>query len=188
MEQTRGASSCDRIAGIAPTGTSLNSLERQLVDLSDAIKGWGSDLDPDRRPGVPRDGGPEIGREFLYPDIDPQLPHVRIHKSTEHERLTPVFGTSCPPSGLSGLIRDRAYEFSEGRLLRWMLLLLADRVNVLEDLGRDLVSLRPPNVIAEMGLRTEWRHNRRRFVAQVTAVASLALLVLYLVRRSPASD
>lgn len=188
MEQILGASSRDQIAGIAATGTSLSSLERQLVDLSETIRGWGTDLDHDRRPGVPRDPTPDIGREHLYPPIDPQLPQVKIHKSTEHERLTPVFGTSCPPSGLSGLIRDRAYEFSEGRLMRWMLLMLADRVNVLEDLGRDLVSMRPPNLVAEMGLRTEWRHNRRRFMAQVAAVASLALLVLYLVRRSPASD
>lgn len=183
MEQILGASSDDRLETPVPPGRSLATLERELVDLSGTIEGWGSDLAPERRPGVPRDAAPTLGRECLYPPIEAQLPPFRIHKSTEHERLTPVFGTSCPPSGLSGMIRDRAYTFSEGRLARWMLLLLADRVNVLEDLGRDLATLRPPNLFAEMGLRTELRHNRKRFVAQVAGTLALVVALLAVVRR-----
>src|SRR5687768_8596009 len=107
----------------------LTTQERQRTDHSDTIRGWGSDLDPKMRPGVPRDKAPEIGVEQLYPAIPQQVPRIRVHKSTEHGKLTPVFGTSCPPSGLSGRLRDFAYRFSEGRLSRWMTLMLADRVN-----------------------------------------------------------
>jgi hypothetical protein len=74
---------------------------------------------------VPRDKAPQLGVEKLYPPIEPQVPHVKIHKSTEHGKLTPVFGTSCPPSGISGRIRDYAYTFSEGRLARWLMLMFA---------------------------------------------------------------
>jgi hypothetical protein len=183
MEQILGSSSEDRLQTPVPAGRSLASLERELVDLSATIKGWGSDLAAERRPGVPRDAAPGLGRELLYPSIDPQLPQVKIHKSTEHERLTPIFGTACPPTGLSGMIRDRAYALSEGRLARWMLLMLADRVNVLEDLARDLATLRPPNLFAEMGLRTELRHNRTRFITQVVATLSLVLATLAVLRR-----
>lgn len=171
MEQKLGAASDDRLAVPVQGGIALTSNERQIVDLSHVIPGWGSDLEPHRRPGVPRDAAPDLGSECLYPPMEAQHPQVRIHKSTEHGRLTPVFGTSCPPRGLSGRIRDHAYTYSEGRLARWMLLMLADRVDVVEDVGRDLVRLRPPNLFAEMGLRTELQHNRSRFLAGAMAGA-----------------
>jgi hypothetical protein len=71
---------------------------------------------------------PRIGVEHLYPPIKPRS---KIHKSTEHGRLTPIFSTSCPPAGPSGRLRDIGYRYSEGRLARWMTLMLADRVNYL---------------------------------------------------------
>jgi len=87
-------------------GRGLTTEERQRIDHSATIKGWASDLARERRPGVPRDKAPDIGVEQLYPPIEKQFPRIKIHKSTEHGRLTPVFGTSCPPSGLSGRMRD----------------------------------------------------------------------------------
>jgi hypothetical protein len=42
-----------------------------------------------------------------------------------------------PPSGLSGWIRRRAFRRSESDLRHWMLLLMADRVNVVEGLLDD---------------------------------------------------
>ena len=45
--------------------------------------------------------------------IQQQVARVKIHKSIEHGKLTPVFGTSCPPKGLSGLIRE-VDVFSQG--------------------------------------------------------------------------
>jgi hypothetical protein len=48
------------------------------------------------------------------------------------QRLTPVFGTSVPPRGLSGLLRRQAYAIPDHHPLHWQTLLLADRVDVWE--------------------------------------------------------
>jgi len=183
MEQLLGSSSNDLLPAPVEGGRSLTTQERNDVDLSSTINGWGSDLDRAIRPGVPRDKAPEIGVESLYPPLTQQAPTVRIHKSTEHARLTPVFGTGCPPTGLSGKMRDAAYKFSEGRLERWLTLLAADRVNVVEDIVADLARLRVPNVFDEMGLRSEWRHNRNGVIT-TAAIAVIGIAALTLVRRS----
>ncbi|HEY0876933.1 MAG TPA: hypothetical protein VGE10_00640, partial [Zeimonas sp.] len=154
----------------------LTTRERHEVDLSSHIRGWGSDLDRSTRPGVPRDKAPEIGREALYPPIEQQVPATTIHKSTEHARLTPVFGTACPPSGLSGRLRDFAYRFSEGRLVHWMTLTLADRVDVASGLASDLARGQVPDLVRETGLATEWRYNRAG-LARKAMVAGLFVAV-----------
>lgn len=185
MEQRLGSSSQDVLAYPIPGGRSLSSEERQSIDRSADIKGWGSDLDPSVRPGVPRDKAPQLGAEHLYPSIEPQVARTKIHKSTEHARLTPVFGTACPPAGLSGRIRDVAYKLSEGRLSRWITLMFADRVNVVEDVVRDLAHLRVPNIPKEMGWKAELRYNRAGFIRKA-AVAGLvvgALVALSQVRK-----
>jgi hypothetical protein len=186
MDQRVGSSSRDYLPVPVRGGRSLTTQQRQAVDLSSNIKGWGSDLDPANRPGVPRDKAPEIGVETLYPPIEQQVPKIKVHKSTEHGRLTPVFGTSCPPIGLSGRIRDFGYTFSEGRLSRWMTLMLADRINVLEDVLLDLAQGQLPNIPKEMGLKSELRYNRAG-LARKTLVAGVcvgAVLAYSLSRRS----
>jgi hypothetical protein len=181
MEQALGSSSDDVLAEPVQGGRSLNTEERASVDLSGVIAGWGSDLDPAMRPGVPRDKAPGIGVEHLYPaGIPQQAPRMRIHKSTEHARLTPVFGTACPPRAISGWLRDVAYRFSEGRMARWLTLMVADRVDVGEGVVADLATLRGPNIVREMGLRSEWRHNRAGFIGKV-AVTGIGLLALYVI-------
>ena len=188
MEQVLGSSSEDRLPVPVQGGRGLTTDDRQSIDLSDRIKGWGSDLDRATRPGVPRDKAPEIGNESLYPeDIPQQEPTVRIHKSTEHARLTPVFGTSCPPRGLSGMMRDAAYRKSEGKLGRWLTLMAADRVDVVEDVVSDLARLKVPNLVKEMGLRSAWRYDRNGVINTV-AVATIATAALMLVFRRRHSD
>jgi hypothetical protein len=86
-----------------------------------------------------------------------QVRKIKVFVSPEHEGLTPIFGTSCPPRGLSGLIRGYAYRFSEGQKLHWILLLAADRVDVVEGFFEGLVRLRPDNPFSEMGLASEFR-------------------------------
>ena len=174
MDQLTRSFPDDAMPESIPGGQSLTTEQRNQVDLSHLIAGWGSDLDPAVRPGVPRDKAPELGVEAIYPDIQQQPQLVKIHKSTEHPRMTPVFGTSCPPKGLSGLLRDKAYTWSEGKLQRWLLLLVADRVDVVEDVLMDVVRLRPPNLVREMGLKSEWEHNRHGAITKA-AVASLAV-------------
>ena len=181
MEQVLGASSQQELSQPVSGGRSLTTEERRRIDHSATIRGWGSDLARERRPGVPRDKAPEIGVEHLYPPIERQFPRIKIHKSTEHGRLTPVFGTSCPPSGLSGRLRDFGYQFSEGRLSRWLTLMLADRVNMVEDILGDLARGRVPNIPKEMGLKSELKYNAGGFAAKVgIAVVSAAVVVAYL--------
>lgn len=181
MEQTLGSSTQDKLQPPVPGGTSLTTKQRREIDLSKRIRGWGSDLDAARRPGVPRDKAPNIGPEILYPPIPRQQTSVKIHKSTEHGRLTPVFGTSCPPSGLSGRMRDFAYHYSEGRMLRWLTLLAADRVNMIEDIFKDLGHGRIPNIPKEMGIKSELRYNPKGFAKKaLIAGAALVLVSAYL--------
>lgn len=155
----------------------LTSREREAVDFSGSIQGWGADLEPEMRPGVPRDKAPYIGIEKLYPDIERQLTKVKILKSTEHEQMPPVFGTTCPPVGVSGAIREFAFRYSEGEFTHWLALLFADRVNVIEDLVKDLSIGHVPNLYKEMGLATEWKYNRKNVLAK-GAVVGLGLAAI----------
>jgi hypothetical protein len=123
------------------------------------IPGWGADLDPRDRPAVPKerfDLG-STGAHWEFPDRQPEKwPRER---SIEHEFLTPVFGTACPPSGVSGKMRRYAYTFSEGRAAHWLILLAADRVNALEAHVGSFATLHPDNPITETGVLSEFsRH------------------------------
>ena len=131
-----------------------------LVPSSDELRaripGWGADLDPKDRPSVPRlqyDPG-RTGAHWEMPEQQPEKwPRER---SIEHLRLTPVFGTSCPPKGLSGVIRRRAYaKYSEGRAAHWLLLMVGDRVDTVESAVRSFATLRPDNPITQTGILSE---------------------------------
>ena len=75
-------------------------------------------------------------------------------------RIPPVFGTSTPPRGLSGAIRKYAYrEYSEGRAAHWLLLMLADRVDAVEEHVKSFATLRPDNPITETGIKAEFTHH-----------------------------
>ncbi|MEU4793870.1 hypothetical protein AB0F95_29605 [Micromonospora tulbaghiae] len=129
-------------------------------ELRARIPGWGADLDPADRPAVPKERfAPEItGAHWEFPERQPEKwPRER---SIEHKFLTPVFGTSCPPKGLSGVIRRYSYRrFSEGRAAHWLLLLAADRVDTAESRLGSLFSRHPDNPVAETGVRSEFTHH-----------------------------
>ncbi len=129
-------------------------------ELRARIPGWGADLDPRDRPSVPRMRlDPNLsGAHWDFPERQPEArPRER---SIEHERLTPVFGTTCPPKGLSGVMRRYAYErFSEARAAHWMILLAADRVDALESHLRSFTTLHPDNPITETGVLSELSHH-----------------------------
>ncbi len=121
------------------------------------------------------------------PPLPAQVRLAPVLHSIERPGLTPVFGTTVPPSGLSGQLRRLAFRWSEGDLRHWMLLLLADRVNVGEGLLADLARGHIPNLWAEMGLRAEWRHNRWRFLVKMAMLVGLASVIwAWLRRRAPA--
>jgi hypothetical protein len=94
------------------------------------------------------------GAHWDFPERQPEeWPRER---SIEHAFLTPVFGTTCPPKRLSGVIRKLAYRrYSEARSAHWLLLLAADRVDAVESHLGSLLTRHPDNPIAETGIRIE---------------------------------
>jgi hypothetical protein len=129
-------------------------------ELRARIPGWGVDLDPNDRPSYPREQLVEdrTGAHWELPEPQPETwPRER---SIEHGMLTPVFGTSCPPKALSGVIRKYAYaRFSEGRAAHWLLLLLGDRVDAWESHLRSFLTLHPDNPFTQTGVRSELTHH-----------------------------
>jgi hypothetical protein len=119
------------------------------------IPGWGVDADPRDRPSVPQERpGTDTGAHWDFPERQAEE-HPR-ERSVEHAMLTPVFGTAAPLQGLSGVIRRYAYRrFSEGRAAHWLLLVAADRVDVVESMARGGRRGRPDNPLMETGLRSE---------------------------------
>jgi hypothetical protein len=75
-------------------------------ELRARIRGRGAHLDPPttgrcQRSGSIRRVGP--GAHWAFPECQPEKwPRER---SIEHKFLTPVFGTACPPKGISGAMR-----------------------------------------------------------------------------------
>jgi hypothetical protein len=134
-------------------------LPRSTEELRAAIPGWGVDLDPADRPAVPRLQD-RPGLEGSIPEPPERQPeNWPRERSMEHGMLTPVFGTSCPPKGLSGRIRRLAYaRYSEARAAHWLLLLGADRVDTLESTLGSFLSRQPDNLLAETGVRSELTH------------------------------
>jgi hypothetical protein len=132
----------------------------QLTQSSDELRaripGWGADLDPRDRPAVPqqRYDPAASGAHWEFPERQPELwPRER---SIEHAQLTPVFGTSTPPKGLSGALRRYAYaKYSEGRAAHWLILLGADRVDAWESHLRSFATLHPDNPITQTGVLSE---------------------------------
>ncbi len=116
------------------------------------IPGWGADLDRSKRPGVPMERMPPRDDDAHWDIPEAQPRTVEVLHSIERPGLTPVFGTACPPSGLSGKIRRAAFRHSEGRLRHWMMLLMADRVNVVEGVVADFSKDRRKHSLAVVGV------------------------------------
>jgi hypothetical protein len=135
-------------------------LAEPIEALRARIPGWGADLDPKDRPSVPKLKFQEdlTGAHWEFPERQPEKwPRER---SIEHRFLPPVFGTACPPRGLSGVIRRYSYaKYSEGRAAHWLLLMAADRVDAWENHLRSFLTLRPDNPITETGVRSEFTHH-----------------------------
>jgi hypothetical protein len=143
------------------------------------IPGWGSDLDRAQRPGVPMERiPPRLAGE--HDQAPPQQPaDVEVLHSLERPGLTPVFGTTVPPSGLSGRLRRVAFGYSESDLRHWLLLLMADRINMVEGVWSDLVRGRIPNLYKEMGGPAELRHNPRGAARKAMAAGVVLGVVGY---------
>jgi hypothetical protein len=147
------------------------------------IKGWGADLDRKDRPAVPMEHMPP---RFINPQPGQpvqQAQTVEVFCSPERPGITPVFGTAQPPRGLSGMIRRAAYKLTENDIRHWLMLLVADRVNVVEGVVDDLAHGHVPNVLGEMGIRAELRHNPQGLAKKAAIATVLAGATWYLLSR-----
>jgi hypothetical protein len=144
------------------------------------IVGWGADLDPKMRPAVPMERTPPRFINVHWDDLDHQPPSVKVFHSTERPGLTPVYGTAQPPSGVSGMIRAGAFHYSENDLRHWLMLLFADRVNMVEGIIEDLAHGHVPNFFSEMGGPAEWKHNRSGFIRKAFIAGAVVGTLVYL--------
>lgn len=104
----------------------------QAVPFSNIEEGLGSDRSPIDRPGVPQELNPPqplASAHWLEPEQQTNEPLPLVGHGLER---TPVFSTAVPIRGFSGKLRRIAYDVPDYRARRWLLLMLADRIDVLE--------------------------------------------------------
>jgi hypothetical protein len=149
------------------------------------IPGWGMDADPENEPTYPMKNytGDDHNRTG-YERSSQQPPTVEILQSNERPGPSAVFGTSVPPSGLSGVIRRYAFKHSEDRYRHWMPLLLADRVNVMEGIISDLGKGHIPNVFAERGWKSEYKYNSKGLIKKALVVTLMAAVIFASIRKN----
>jgi hypothetical protein len=149
-------------------------MENSIVDYKD-IPGWGMDA-------MKNYTGDDHNR-INYERSVQQSASVEILKSNERPSITAVFGTSVPPSGLSGVIRRYAFKHSEDRYRHWLPLILADRINVYEGIIADLKRGHIPNIFAEKGWKAAWKYNTAHTAINVAATAALTMIIIMSLRR-----
>jgi hypothetical protein len=159
-----------------------------VIDPS-KVPGWGVDADRRNDPTYPmrdRDKDDSPGMNWARPPL--QEPRIEVLRSIEHNRLPAALGTSVPPSGLSGEIRRRAFRYSESQWAHWLLLMLADRINVAEGLLDDARRGKLPNLFSEMGLGSELKHDRKRALTSAVVAAGAVLALVVVVRGLQSRD
>jgi hypothetical protein len=155
-------------------------MEKLTKDYSQ-IKGWGIDADPENEPTYPMKNWTGDDHQRLGWERPPLQPgSVELLRSIERPNNSATFGTSVPPSGVSGAIRRFAFRYSESTYLHWLPLLIADRVNVVEGIIDDLRKGYVPNPLAERGWKAEWKYNRKGVIKNIAAglIVTAAIIAL----------
>lgn len=150
------------------------------------IKGWGIDADIKNDPTYPikkRTDEEQLGYSWDRPEEQPLS--VELLVSNERKNLPAVFGTTLPPSGLSGALRRFAFKFSESDYAHWLPLMLADRIGVAEGIIDDLAKGHIPNIFQEKGWGAELKYNRKQFIlkAAATVAVTAAITAILLSKR-----
>lgn len=155
-------------------------MDNKTIDYSQ-IKGWGIDADPKNDPTYPmRNRANEDHQGYNWERSAQQPVNMEVLHSNERPSVSAVFGTSAPPSGISGWIRRFAFRFSEGSFVHWIPLLLADRVNVVEGVVDDFKKGHVPNLFKERGSKATWKYNKKKVAKTVLIGAAVATLVILL--------
>jgi hypothetical protein len=91
---------------------------------------------PDRtieqRPGVPRQLDAKPMGNAHWDRAARQAGGDRVLRDAQRTEPTATFGTEHPPRGVSGALRRIAYQVPDYRARRWLMLILADRIDALE--------------------------------------------------------
>ena len=155
-----------------------------IADNYKHIKGWGIDANPNNNPTYPMKKSNGMDHQRIHYDRPPLQPvNVEILHSNERPNITAAFGTSTPPTGISGNLRRYAFKYSENSLAHWMPLVLADRINVIECLISDIRHGHIPNIFAEGGWKAQWKYDRPRFIKKVAIMAAVTTAILLYSRR-----
>jgi len=163
----------------------METTAKELTIDPTQIKGWGIDADPKNDPTYPmkqRNNGEHAGYSWERPSQQPTT--VEILQSNERPSVSTVFGTSTPPSGLSGMIRRAAFKYSESNYGHWVPLIAADRIGVVEGIIGDLARGHVPDILTELGVKAEWKYNRKHLVTKLLVGAVVvSAAAVYLQRR-----
>ncbi len=159
-------------------------LDRKIANEPKDIPGWGMDADPENDPTYPMKHWNGADYERIHYEKAPQQPEkIEVFHSIERPGITRVFGTSTPPTGLSGAMRRYAFKYSEATATHWMTLILADRVDVVQGLVDDLKHGNVPNLFEELGWRAEWQYNRKKFVQRLLVKGLTIWAIIALIKR-----
>jgi hypothetical protein len=147
-------------------------MDRKIANTPKNIPGWGHDADPNNNPTYPIKNYTGADHERIHYEKPPQQPqNVELLQSIERPTISRVFGTSTPPSGLSGVIRRYAFTHSESTYMHWFPLVVADRVAVVEGIIDDLRHGIVPNLFVERGWKAEWKYNRKAVIQKIAVTA-----------------
>jgi hypothetical protein len=132
------------------------------------VPGWGIDLPTRNRPGIPYERPPQPVPGAHWTTPARQVATVEVLKRAGLAELTPVFGTAVPPHGLSGSLRRLAYQIPDHDTRHWLVLMAADRVDVIEsDVGgfvRRSLPILALVVAVGAGIGALRRPRRRRWI------------------------
>jgi hypothetical protein len=155
----------------------VNNYETNLQKAEKNILGWGVDADKSVRPNYPMWKIPEQGTGAHW-KVPEQQPNFRDFYSIERPGPTKVFGSSVPPSGLSGLVRKYAFKkYSESHWEHWLLLMFADRIGVFEGIVDDIKHGIRPRLLQERGWAVDKKFKTKRYkrVVGLSVVAVFAI-------------
>lgn len=148
------------------------------------IKGWGVDADSKNEPTYPMKkytGVDHLRSDWERPPL--QLQEVEMLRSIERPSLSAVFGTTSPPSGLSGNLRRYAFKFSESSYGHWLPLLLADRINVVEGIIADFKKGTIPNFFVEKGYKADLKYNPVVLIKKVAVCVIITSAIILTFRK-----
>lgn len=161
-------------------GTGQGIVKPERRGPAEGQASMGIDREQERRPGAPMRRDPaedvEVVKGRPVEQQEEQLGE-RLHRHAL-DRPTAVFGTAQPRHGLSGTLRKAAYGVPEHRKRHWAMLMMADRVDVLE--GRVGHALARP--LEAAGANGAAERVRSMPLVALGVVAGTALLVSRLAR------